>query len=355
MDFRRPLLILTLVAAFVWVLSPLFLPLAMGGVFATLFYPWQTKLVNKRVPPYIASALITVGVTVCFLLPMFFLAITGAKLGLERIGAWSVLRGVQAAVPSSGGFFENLVDSLLSKPSIEKVMNVVTDFFPLTGQDIANNLRDIARTVGVKVGAALAVLVTQLPSMLFAVMMMVVSIFFFMADGAKMARFVRQHSAFSHDQTERLIDAFSSMCRSVVLASVASGLAQGALFWLVCLAMGVPNAFFLGVLVFFTSFIPLIGSAPVTLLVSAHLLLVVDVKKGIVLLIGAGLVSVVDSLVRPAVLKGTGDLHPLLAFVAAFGGLQVFGVAGVFLGPVVVGVFLAMLEVMGQSWTTPKP
>jgi predicted PurR-regulated permease PerM len=57
-------------------------------------------------------------------------------------------------------------------------------------------------------------------------------------------------------------------------------------------------------------------------------------------------VSTVDNLVRAAVLKGAADLHPLLAFLAAFGGLQVFGFLGIFLGPILAVLFLVTLELL---------
>jgi predicted PurR-regulated permease PerM len=355
MDFRRQLLILAIVAGCIWVLSPLLLPLAMGGVFAALFYPWHVKLVKKKMPPYLSSALITLGVTFGFLLPTIFLIITGTKIGMQKIGTWDVLKGVQGGVAAGGGgFFETLVDSLLAKPTIRTVMNSVTDFFPLTSQEIADSLREMAQTIGVRVGALLATLIAHIPSLLFTAVVMVVSIFFFLADGARMALFVRKNSAFSPFQTERLMSAFSGMCRSVVLASLASGFAQALLFWIACASMGVSDSFFVGLLVFFMSFIPLIGAAPVTFLIGLHHLLMVDNYKGIVLLVAAMAVSMVDNFVRPMVLRGASNLHPLLAFVAAFGGLQVFGVAGVFLGPVIVGVFLAMVDVLTQSHSVGK-
>jgi predicted PurR-regulated permease PerM len=67
---------------------------------------------------------------------------------------------------------------------------------------------------------------------------------------------------------------------------------------------------------------------------------------GVVLLITAIVVSIVDNVVRPAFLKGTANLHPLLAFVAAFGGLQMIGFSGIFLGPIVAAVFVITVHIL---------
>ena len=57
------------------------------------------------------------------------------------------------------------------------------------------------------------------------------------------------------------------------------------------------------------------------------------------------MVATVDNFVRPIFLKGSGNLHPLVAFVAAFGGLQAFGFIGVFLGPIIAGLFTTSLKI----------
>ncbi len=68
-----------------------------------------------------------------------------------------------------------------------------------------------------------------------------------------------------------------------------------------------------------------------------------DRTSALALLLVALVVSVLDNVVRPWVLKGSGNLHPLVAFVAAFGGIQVFGFSGVFLGPILAGICVELL------------
>jgi predicted PurR-regulated permease PerM len=63
-------------------------------------------------------------------------------------------------------------------------------------------------------------------------------------------------------------------------------------------------------------------------------------------LIGALIVSNVDNLVRMLVLRGSAGLHPLLALVSVLGGIERMGVIGVFMGPVVAGVFVTLLRIL---------
>jgi predicted PurR-regulated permease PerM len=55
--------------------------------------------------------------------------------------------------------------------------------------------------------------------------------------------------------------------------------------------------------------------------------------------------SVIDNVVRAMVLKGRGDMHPLVALIAVFGGIQMFGILGVFFGPIIAAVVISLLQV----------
>ena len=74
-----------------------------------------------------------------------------------------------------------------------------------------------------------------------------------------------------------------------------------------------------------------------------------NTTSGVILLVTAVAVSVVDNVVRPVFLKGAANLHPLLAFVAAFGGLQTIGFIGVFIGPIIAGVFVVTLQILASE------
>ena len=60
--------------------------------------------------------------------------------------------------------------------------------------------------------------------------------------------------------------------------------------------------------------------------------------------------TISDNIVRPYVLKGGAELHPLVGFVAAFGALDAIGFYGVFIGPVVAGLFFALLPIVTRSY-----
>ncbi len=175
---------------------------------------------------------------------------------------------------------------------------------------------------------------------------MVLSIYFFLVDGRRLVLFLKRNSFFPPAKTDRLVRVVGGACRSVILATVVSGFAQALVEVLGCLLTRTANVPLIGSLVFAASFIPVVGSAPVTFGVAIQQLFLGRTGAGIGLLVTAIGVIAADNTIRPWFLKGSVNLHPLLAFVSALGGLQVFGFLGVFIGPILAALFVLSIEMM---------
>jgi len=347
---KQSILFLILLSLFGYLLSPLLLPIFVGSLFAALLYPLQVRLENKRVPRGVASTLVTSSVTFGFLLPLVLLFFLAVRLAFEKLGTLDALKGV-SNFSDNEGYFELLVDNLVSKPGVSHFLDTLTAFLPFETKDIVEVCRNGAKSLGTHLALTLGKWIGQLPSILLSLVISVLSLFFFLADAKQLEYFVRKYSFFSSSDTDKLMHSFTSLARSVLLASLVSGLAQAFVFWLACLIAGTGNTLLIAFAVFFTSFIPIIGSVLVTSLVVLHQFLLVDPKWGLFLLVASIAVMIVDNVVRPIVIKGAGHIHPLLAFVTAFGGLQVFGMPGVFLGPLVAGILIELIDVLKNRVT----
>lgn len=335
----RKLFTLIVAGLFFYTTSPLILPLAMGGVFAVLFWPLLERMEKKKFSTVLGSAILTLAITLVLLIPTALLIYLGAKTGVQQLQAWH-----ESSDTDSG-----LLSAITDSPRIQRVMDWITDWFPVSQKQLLDTFHDLSKSLGAKGAELLGGLITHLPGMAMGLAVIVVSLFFFLVDGRKLVLFIRRNSFFSPHQTEHLLLALAGMCRSVILASVVSGATQAVFEGMVCLFAGVPNAALIGMLVFLGSFIPLLGSAPVTIGVAVHQLLLGNTSAGVILMIAAAFVSVMDNLIRPWFLKGSGNIHPLLAFVAAFGGIQTLGFVGVFLGPIIAALFIVTLQILVQS------
>ena len=197
----------------------------------------------------------------------------------------------------------------------------------------------------IRIGDGLGGTIGSLPWMVISTMILVLTVFFFLIEGERFIQFVRSFPIFPRKQTSQLITTFSELSRSVLLASILSGIGQATLYMLAMLIAGVPNVPFLGLIVFLGTFIPVVGAGPFTIgLGIYYLFMEPSPTPGVTLLITSVLTGVLDNIIRPTVLKGSANLHPLLALIGLFGGIKLYGFAGIFVGPIIAGMSVAILK-----------
>jgi predicted PurR-regulated permease PerM len=341
----RNAFLIALLVLFVLVCAPLITPVAMGGVFAILFWPVLQWMERVRVPERLGALVVTLAFSLLVLLPLTILVIFSARSGFELFkqlqSRW------QVNPPLAPG--QDWTDVLAQQPWLSKWVQKLGGYFPIKGEELLSTAADALKLAGIKLGEFLGGFVGKVPGMVLAVVVIIVSLYFFLVDGRRLVQFAKKNSFFESKQTDQLLQSLASMARSVIFASVLGGVVQTLIMVLGLAIVGYPNLGLIGFLVFLTSFIPLVGSAPVTFGVTLLAWSQLGSSSGSVILASAILTSVADNLVRPWVLKGGANLHPLIGFIAAFGGLQLLGLSGLFLGPIVAGLFMTVVTLHSKQ------
>lgn len=153
--------------------------------------------------------------------------------------------------------------------------------------------------------------------------------------------------------TRGLFEEFRRVGRSVLLGTVLTGMAQGVLAGIGFFLSGVPEAAFFGALTAVASLMPGAGTLLVWLPVGVYLLATGHVAMGLAELAYGALVVVgfSDYILRPRLVGGNGDVPALLTFIALFGALEIFGLIGLLLGPVLMTLALAVLRIYEREAT----
>lgn len=141
--------------------------------------------------------------------------------------------------------------------------------------------------------------------------------------------------------------------RGVILANIAVAAAQALIVVVSLLIFRVPSAFTLGALSFFLAFVPVFGTAPVTLGAALHL---ASHDRGIsaACMVGVAVaVGTIDNVLRPLLMKSSADLSFFWGLVALVGGVSQFGVAGTVLGPLAFSLVVAFLEAFDFAHELP--
>jgi predicted PurR-regulated permease PerM len=183
---------------------------------------------------------------------------------------------------------------------------------------------------------------------------LLLSVYFFLVDGPKMITTLMKLSPLDDRHEWELLDEFDRIARAVVVATLLSAVVQGLLagigFWIA----GVGSVFLLIMLTILFALIPFVGAATVWVPVSLSLYFYEGrpVAAIILALYGAIIVSMADNVIKPMVLHGQSNLHPLLALLSVLGGVQVLGPIGILVGPMVVVFLQTLLNILNRELTT---
>jgi predicted PurR-regulated permease PerM len=173
----------------------------------------------------------------------------------------------------------------------------------------------------------------------------ILAAFFFLRDGSHAVAWLVSILPMNVAIQKTIKDSFRDTVLAVVWATTAAAAAQALMMLAGFALLGIPAAFLAGGATFVFAWVPMLGSFPVWGLGLVYLLIQGAYIKALILL-GIGLVTtVVDNIIRPLVLKGRSAMHPMVSLVAIFGGIEMFGVPGVFLGPILIAILLTLLKI----------
>lgn len=181
----------------------------------------------------------------------------------------------------------------------------------------------------------------------------VFTMYYLFRDGQKILSRLHSILPLSQSQSERIFvrtqEVVSASVYGVITIATIQGFLGGLAFWL----LGVPSPILWAVLMTFVCMIPVAGSFMVWVPLSIYLILNGHLVKALVL-IGWGtlVVSTIDNLLRPKLIKNQTRLRELLVFFSVLGGMSLFGVLGIVLGPVVLAITLGLLDSLRQSQET---
>lgn len=155
---------------------------------------------------------------------------------------------------------------------------------------------------------------------------------------------------------ERLFSVFGEFSRNLVVGSVATAGIQGLIAGIGYGIAGVGNVLFLAILTGIGSFVPVVGTVVVWIPVVLYLVVQGSYGMAIFLAIWSMvLVGGIDNVLKPLFMRGNTDIHPLLVFLAVFGGLYWMGLSGLFVGPVLVAFFLALYTIYEVDFLGIEP
>lgn len=174
--------------------------------------------------------------------------------------------------------------------------------------------------------------------------------FFLLRDGERLAPAVRDALPLERSVADRLLGKFVSVVRATIKGSVVVALVQGALgaitFWIV----GVPAALLWGLLMALVALLPAVGPAIVWVPVAIYLLATGAVWQGVVVVVsGVAVIGLADNILRPILVGRDTGIPDWLVLVTTLGGIEVAGLSGIVVGPLVAALFIAGWQILTEE------
>ena len=334
------LLIVVVTLAFGWVLLPFYSGLLWGVVIAIVFTPlhrWLWQRLNGRDN---LAALLTLAIIIMMvLLPLSLIGAALTKEAARTYGRFQsgeidlvrLFREATAALPSwvtdlmkefdigsLGALQQQLSDGLLKSSQF------------LAGQalTIGQNTFEFVINLGV----------------------MLYLLFFLFRDGEKLTRRIRGVLPLHEHQLDELLLKFIVVIRATIKGNMVIAMLQGALGGLMLWVLGIGGALLWAVVMAFLSLLPAVGAGLVWVPIAIYLLATGAVWKGVVLFAyGAFVIGLVDNLLRPVLVGKDTKMPDYVVLISTLGGINVFGLNGFILGPVIAAMFIAVWDIFGAA------
>lgn len=321
------LLLLFLALNFAMV-APYLLALVMGGLLSITAKPLYRNLRGRGLGPKLASFLVVLATVGLVVIPVGIFTSVAVRQAIET---------AKLLIANKENLLTRLPDLFERWPLIREYVDNPQDLQTKLGAGLQNFLEGgTSRLLNLLGGA---------PEFGLQIAVAMITMFFLLVDGERFLAWFRSKVPLDRDVWKEVIDSVRFTTISTIWATVAAAGTQATILFVAYVALGVPQSFLAAGATFVFAWIPVLGSTPVWIVGALYLYFKATTAKAIVM-IGMGLIaSVSDNLVRPMILKGKSDMHPLVSLVSIFGGLHLFGIWGVFLGPILTAVLLALLEV----------
>jgi predicted PurR-regulated permease PerM len=337
------LLVFFISAVFLSMIQPFLMAIFLAGIFSALCRPLYIrfeKWFGRR--GRLASLTTMVLIVFVLLLPLagLFGIITGQAIKVGgAVGPWVQHR---LAEPDA---LSNALKSIPFMKNIEPYRSLVLQKTAALIGSLSSFL--ISRLSSITLGTV---------DFLFMTFIMLYTMFFFLMEGDRLLERILNYLPLKASEGDRLLNRFVSVTRATLKGAAVIGVLQGGLAGLAFAVVGIPSAVFWGAIMAVLSIIPGIGSAlvwgpaAIVLAATGHLV------KGIGLAVFcAAVASILDNWLRPVLVGKDTQMHSLMIFFGILGGIYMFGIAGIIIGPIIAALFVTILDMYGLAFRDVLP
>ncbi|MCX7965457.1 MAG: AI-2E family transporter [Syntrophorhabdaceae bacterium] len=319
------------------VLKPFVGAISWGIVLSLVFYPVYSFLLR-----YVKNSTISSVITLLLIISII--------LGPFMYLAYLITQEINLLIDYIKSHELTTLDKILQYPLIKGITKKILNIFNMTQAElkkaIITNLTELGKDMLGRITSNLGNIISVLIDIVFVFL----TVFFLLLDGPKFLNKIQDYMPFSKNQKEKLIKQIKDIIISTIYGGVTVAFIQGLIGGISFSILGIQSAVFWGLCMFFASFVPILGTFIIWGPAAAYLFLNGFILKGFILiLIGIFIISMVDNILRPLIVKGKTKLPTILIFFSILGGIKLFGFIGFIMGPLILALFISLFEIFRYS------
>ncbi|MBN2432966.1 MAG: AI-2E family transporter [Acidobacteria bacterium] len=337
------LLLLLVVYLFFNIFRPFFLIFLWAAILVSTSYPIYRKLVRwTRGRQGLCAALMTIAITLIIILPIVLIILVVTQESIEAY------RSISSRINTMEiGTWQQFSQH----ESVLKIKEFISQYVNLEDLDLKNTVVDVLRYVSSFLVSQSQNIFSGAARTFFQFFLLLVATYYFFREGEAILRELRKLSPLDAAREERVLAKFTDVVSATMLGNFVTAAVQGILGGLGFLIVGLPSPVLWGTVMAFLALVPVVGAFLVWIPAVVYLLYLGAYGKAIFLLIwGSVIVGLSDNFLKPMIIKGKANLHPIIIFFSILGGLSFFGFSGLVLGPLITAMTFVFFEIYREEF-----
>jgi predicted PurR-regulated permease PerM len=315
----------------------------MATVIVSIFRPVHSKMLkafNGR--DYVAASVSTTVVFLGVLIPLTGFSILLAQQAL-------VLFRFTERVTSN-------TDLSYWMSSLKKYLEILNSYLShfrlsISSDRVIKGAASFTQAVGTWVYENISVIAANFLTLTVNFFLTVALVFVFFVSGGAAKRFVMELVPLPIEEKERVVKRFRELALAVFVGNGLISVLEGLLGGLSFFAFGIYGALIWGVVMAIASFLPMIGAFIVVIPAAIYLFLIDQTWQAIAFLAFNTIqLTLLETIVKPRLIGTKSQMHAALVFMSILAGVQIYGVFGLFYGPLLVTIFLAFSEIYKEHY-----
>lgn len=324
--FRRltstGILIVLLVLSF-FLIRPIFLALLLALILAFLLHPFYRKIKRKIKSENFSALIVALILAILIILPIWFLT---PILLTQSFEFYQGAQQIDFVTPLKKVF----PDVFASESFSREVGSAISSFVSRSTNAMVNLIAELIR---------------DFPILFLQALVMFFTFFVALKDQKKFLDYIRSVLPFSKEVEDKLFESSKGITYSVIYGQAVLGVLQGIVVGIGLFIFNVPNALFLTLLASLAGIFPVIGTTIIWVPTVIYLFATGSIVPAIGIALFGMLASTIDGFVKPVFISKRVDMHPALVLVSMVGGLLLFGLIGVIIGPLIFAYLFIILEI----------